>query len=168
VSKSTYIPDGFNLVVLDADGNEIDPELIDNSWTDVVGRTEDEVLFTKTRLFTFFDPDTKQNYTVSERSLALIQIKDVEEPSQHDWIGSQTLRKEQAASVIDYKTNPWASHNRDYANQRYEFREPIADPADRAGMGFMGNIAEAVAYGYSGKVCGICNILRAANGSCFC
>ena len=168
MSKSTYIPDGFQIVEVDADGNEIDPQKVDDSWTDIVGMTEDEVLFTKTRLFTFFDPDTKQNYTVSERSLSLIQITDVEEPSQHDWIGSQTLRKEQAASVIDYKTNPWASHNRDYANQRYEFREPIADPADRAGMGFMGNIAESVAYGNSRPVCSMCNIVRSYSGTCFC
>jgi hypothetical protein len=168
VSKSTYIPDGFQIVEVDADGNEIDPQKVDDSWTDIVGMTEDEVVVPFTRIFTFFDPDTKQNYTVSERSLYLLQIHDIEEPSGHDWIGSQTLRKEPAASVIDFTTNPWASHDRDYANQRYEFREPIADPADRAGMGFMGNKAEAVAYPNSKPVCSECFIVRAANGSCFC
>jgi hypothetical protein len=167
MSRTTYIPDGFSIVEVDADGNEIDPEKVAEDWDTVLGSTQDEILLEKVKLFTFFDPDIKEYYVVSKRELSLLQIQDVEEPSGHDWIGSESYRTKPANVTIDYATNPWASHNRNYSEYRYEFREPIADPADRAGAAFMGNIAERVAY-LAGQACNLCNIVRASNGNCYC
>jgi len=167
MSRTTYIPDGFSIVEVDADGNEIDPEKVAEDWDTVLGSTQDEILLEKVKLFTFFDPDIKEYYVVSKRELSLLQIQDVEEPSGHDWIGSESYRPKPANVSIDYATSPWASHDRNYSEYRYEFREPIADPKDRAGQPFLGNLAERVAY-LAGQACNLCNIVRASNGSCFC
>lgn len=172
MSAQTYIPDGFYVVSLDADGKEIDDESaerIENLWTDTLGDSVDELIIPVERtLITFWDPDIKQNVTVTKRSLALLQLDVIEEPSQHEWVPAVTVRKQSGSGLydMDMVTNPWADQ-RDVANNRYEYREPIAHPADRAGSPFLGNLAEKVAYAY-GAACNACNIVLARNGSCFC
>lgn len=168
---TVYIPEGFQVVQLDADGNEIDPEVLENSWTDVLGRTEDEVLIVKDviRWITFLTKEGQYYFqSVIDRVTAPLQIADIPEPSQHDWVSSETLQKNPTPMARDYVSNPWLSHNRDSGMYRYEFREPIAEPADRAGQAFLGNLAERLENLGKVDACPDCYLVRACNGTCGC
>lgn len=169
--QTEFIPDGFQVVELDADGNELTEESLENLenfWTDTVGQNPDEVLLERDmELVRYFDEESRL-VIATKKVFYFLQVEEHEEPSQHDWIGSQTFRKNPGSGVMDTtaESAPWRDM-RDVQTYRFEFREPIAEPADRAGQGFLGNVAERL-ESIAGIACNTCNIVRAQNGACFC
>lgn len=166
--KSTYIPDGFQVVQLDADGNEIDQEVLEASWDTVLGKTDDEIMYSHDMELVSYVDEENRLVVVTRKVFATVRLDTYEEPSQHDWIGGQTLRKNPGSGIMDTtaESAPWRDM-RDVQNYRFEFREPIAEPADRAGQGFLGNVAERLPI-VIGSACPTCNIMFSTTGACFC